>query len=129
MSFFHGQRLWLGDYVIMPNHVHALFVPFDGWELEELLGSIKKWTSRRIGIWMEQQPQDMRTAHPTRDKPRFWQHESYDHIVRDVEELVRFRKYIADNPLKASLRPEQYYHYSADWLDRFAPRPPRSSTL
>lgn len=123
MPFFHGQRLWLGDYVVMPNHVHALLIAFDGWELEDLLGSVKKWTSRHIGNWLEKQPEDIRPAGPTHNKPRFWQHESYDRIVRDIEELVRFRKYITDNPSKANLKPEQYYYYAADWLDQFAPRP------
>ena len=79
LVFFHGQRLWMGDFVIMPNHVHALVIPFDssedtrssestrlgesgydggvarlsesgkgaGWELEDLLGSVKKWTARQ----------------------------------------------------------------------------------
>src|SRR5437870_5670288 len=34
LGFFGGQRLWVGDFVVMPNHVHALLVPFDGWDLE-----------------------------------------------------------------------------------------------
>lgn len=122
IPFFHGQRLWLGDYVVMPNHIHALLIAFDAWELEELLGAIKKWTSRHIGKWIEQQPNNMRPAGPAHNKPRFWQHESYDRIVRDAEELMQFRKYIADNASKASLTPGQYHYYAADWLDQFAPR-------
>ncbi len=123
MPFFHGQRLWLGDFVVMPNHVHALLIVFDDFELEDLLGSIKKWTSRHIGNWLKKQPADIRPNGPAHNKLRFWQHESYDRIVRDIEELVRFRKYIADNPSKANLGREQYYYYAADWLDQFAPRP------
>ena len=42
LKFFHDERLWMGDFVVMPNHAHALVVPFDGWELEDLLGSGKK---------------------------------------------------------------------------------------
>ena len=51
LHYFHGQRLWMDDFVVMPNHVHAILIPFTGfedsggWELEDLLGSIKKWTS------------------------------------------------------------------------------------
>ncbi len=41
LRFFDGTRLWLGDFVVMPNHVHALMQPREDWKLEELLGSIK----------------------------------------------------------------------------------------
>jgi len=116
----HGATYFVT--ILLPNHVHALLISFGGWELEDLLGSIKKWTSRHIGNWLEKQPNAIRPAGITHHKPRFWQHESYDRIVRDVEELVRFRKYIADNPSKANLRSDQFYYYAADWLDQFAPR-------
>ena len=123
LSFFHGQRLWMGDYVLMPNHVHAIVIPFDGWELEDLLGSIKKWTSRWIGQWLTDQPESLRPAGPFHAKPRFWQYESYDRIVRDAEELLTFRNYIAKNPQAAKLSADQYSYHAAAWLDKFAQRP------
>ncbi|MEX1097888.1 MAG: hypothetical protein WED34_17720 [Planctomycetales bacterium] len=33
----------------------------------------------------------------------FWQDESYDHVVRDQEELFRIIDYIENNPVKAGL--------------------------
>ncbi|MBU2583853.1 MAG: hypothetical protein KKH32_00820, partial [Bacteroidetes bacterium] len=33
----------------------------------------------------------------------FWQHESYDHVVRDIKELQRIVKYVLNNPVKAGL--------------------------
>jgi type I restriction enzyme R subunit len=33
----------------------------------------------------------------------FWQHESFDHWVRDVEEMERIMRYIEENPVKAGL--------------------------
>jgi putative transposase len=33
----------------------------------------------------------------------FWQHESYDHVVRDDQELERTLRYILTNPVKAGL--------------------------
>ena len=33
----------------------------------------------------------------------FWQHENYDHVVRNQKELVRIVKYILSNPVKAGL--------------------------
>jgi type I restriction enzyme R subunit len=123
MKFFHGVRLWMGDFVIMPNHVHALILPADGWELEDLLGSIKKWSSRRIGQWLDGQPAETRPVGPHHNKPRFWQQEAYDRIVRDIEELTAYRRYIARNPEVAQLRPGEYTYHAAPWLDAFAQRP------
>lgn len=115
LRFFNGERLWLGDMVVMPNHCHALVLPLVDWELEDLLGSIKKWSSGRIRRW----------APPPGPigKPRFWQQESYDRIVRDAEELAAFRRYIAQNAAKANLPPDDYLYVAAEWLDAFAPRP------
>ena len=49
----------------------------------------------------------------------FWQHESYDHWVRDDEELERIVAYIAANPVKANLvrQPQDWYFCSSH--DRF----------
>jgi REP element-mobilizing transposase RayT len=33
----------------------------------------------------------------------FWQHESYDHVVRNEKEFTRIVAYIANNPVKAGL--------------------------
>jgi hypothetical protein len=38
----------------------------------------------------------------------FWEHESYDHYVRDEAELERIIKYVLYNPVKAGL--------AADWV-------------
>lgn len=46
---FHGGRWWMGDYVVMPNHVHLLAQPIAGingaehrsTELEDILASVK----------------------------------------------------------------------------------------
>jgi hypothetical protein len=34
---------------------------------------------------------------------QFWQHESYDHIIRNEDEFYRIWKYIDFNPVKAGL--------------------------
>ncbi len=45
----------------------------------------------------------------------FWQHESYDRLVRDAEEFRRIDNYIVRNPVRAGLavRPEEYPWSSA----------------
>jgi len=50
---------------------------------------------------------------------RFWQPDSYDHIVRTLEALVYFRQYIADNPKKARITVDVEAHYRASWMDAF----------
>jgi type I restriction enzyme R subunit len=120
---FHSQRVWTGDYVVMPNHVHVLVQPFPGVQLEEWLYSIKRFTSTEMG-----KDTSLKT-HAIMRQGHLWQRESFDRIVRDVEELARTRQYIANNPAK--LRPGTFALKQMEWLDEFAPRSTseRSSTF
>ncbi len=47
----------------------------------------------------------------------FWQPENFDRLVRDAKELRACRRYIANNPAKAKLRPGEYILETAKWLD------------
>jgi putative transposase len=108
MEFFHAKRVWLGDYVVMPNHVHVIVQPFPGVILEEWLYSVKRFTSTEIA---------KNPAIDTRAMMReghMWQTESFDRIVRDSAELARTRQYIANNPAK--LRPGTFAHKQMPWL-------------
>ena len=46
---------------------------------------------------------------------RFWQDESYDHLVRDDREFQKVRRYIEQNPVQAGLAasPEEFAWSSA----------------
>jgi type I restriction enzyme R subunit len=103
LEHFHGGRVWTGDYVVLPNHVHALLTPQPGCELEELLQSIKSFSARQIN-------------RSRGESGTFWQRESYDHIVRDLQQLAAFQEYIAANPAKARLRPDEYVHSRASYV-------------
>ena len=100
---FHNQRSWIGDFVIMPNHVHLLIQPFDKHPLEEWLQSVKSYAARRFD------------KHTMVDGKVF-QQESYDRIVRNREELAAYRKYIEANGIKANLPKSEYLHHRCDWL-------------
>ncbi|HOZ48841.1 MAG TPA: transposase [Candidatus Hydrogenedentes bacterium] len=104
LHFYHGRRLHCGDFVIMPNHVHWLLVPYPEQDLETLSGSVKRHSAVRIN----------RLAGRS---GRLWQHESFDHIVRNGDELIRIRDYVRDNPGKAKLRSGEYMYHRCDWLD------------
>jgi putative transposase len=99
-----GETYHLGDFVVMPNHVHLLILPAPASRLEWILKGIKGATARLCNRRIER-------------SGKFWQADSYDHIVRTLEQLAQFRQYVADNPKKAgiSLADEAVYH--ADWID------------
>ena len=102
LHFFDGQRYLLGDYVVMPNHVHVLFSPLPGHELKKLRHSWKSFTSKEI---LKDWPQ---APNP------FWLMESFDHIVRSESQLRHFQDYIRQNPVKAHLTPESYTHWEPE---------------
>jgi hypothetical protein len=88
LESFDGARYYLDEWVIMPNHVHVLVTPINGFSLREVLHAWKSFTSRAINRHLGCHGQ-------------FWQRESFDLIVRSPAHLERFRRYIRDNPAKA----------------------------
>jgi putative transposase len=79
----------LRAWVIMPNHVHVVLYPRVA--LDRITRSTKSFTGRKanelLGIAGRQ----------------FWQQESYDHWVRDGDEMERIVRYVERNPVKAGL--------------------------
>jgi REP element-mobilizing transposase RayT len=90
LKFWDGQRYRLEAWCVMPNHVHVLFWLFDGESLASILGSWKKFTSRRVNAMVNR-------------RGMLWQDESYDHLIRNEQEFARAVQYIRDNPGKAGL--------------------------
>jgi putative DNA methylase len=118
-----GGKYHLLAYCIMPNHVHVLLQPIDHTvkdineiasdevrdaqsPLARIMHSLKSFTANRANELL------------SRTGP-FWQAESYDHWVRDEDELERIVLYIHHNPVKAKLaaRPRDWIYSSAH--DRF----------
>ena len=48
LEFFHGQRYWLGDYVIMPNHIHCLVAFLDNDIAKTQPGSWMRFSAKKI---------------------------------------------------------------------------------
>ena len=69
----------------------------------------------------KQQAKMLHESETEASKPRFWQYESYDRIIRDAEELAAFRRYIVRNPEAAGLKASESLYFAADWLDPFDP--------
>ena len=90
---------------IMPNHVHQVIEPLavgqignlsnNGqidnlpYSVAKIMHSLKRYTGREANLILE------------RTGEQFWQHENYDHVVRDEEEFERIINYILNNPVKA----------------------------
>jgi REP element-mobilizing transposase RayT len=95
--FFAGVRYDLLAYVVMPSHIHWVFRPLDSWVAtlrnssrsprESIVHSINRYTSLQCNSLRN------RTG-------EFWQHESYDHWIRDVDELERVLHYVEGIPSK-----------------------------
>jgi REP element-mobilizing transposase RayT len=67
--------------VVMPDHVHAIFRPIDPYTLSQLLQQIKGRSSRQINQVLPRQG-------------RVWLVESFDHIIRNAEDLEEKIEYI-----------------------------------
>ncbi|MDA7881432.1 methionine synthase [Akkermansiaceae bacterium] len=90
LTHYEGEQYDLAAWCVMSNHVHLLIKPKQGFELSKILQGIKGASAKRINEQLN------RTG-------ALWQKESYDHIVRDEEELIVQAQYIRTNPGKIGL--------------------------
>jgi putative transposase len=91
LHHFEGLRLVLIAAVVMPNHVHALFVQNPEWPLEKLVRSWKGFTARRINSLVGR-------------SGGLWQRDYFDRLVRDEKHFANCVRYIRRNPEKARLK-------------------------
>ena len=94
---FDGQRYRMGDFIVMPNHVHLLAAFGSEEAMTEQCDSWLHYTAFRINRRIGR-------------KGKFWEQEPFDHLVRSVEQYEYLRKYIAENPIKAGLKPGEYLY-------------------
>jgi putative transposase len=99
LQHFDEDRYLLTDFVVMPNHVHLLAAFADDDAMLAQCASWKRFTARQINEALGR-------------KGELWQTDGFDHLVRSPEQFERFRRYIADNPKRANLRPGSYRLYS-----------------
>jgi putative transposase len=91
----------LRAYAVMANHFHVLLAP--GAPLQRITQQIKGASAREANLILG------RTGAP------FWQHESFDHWVRNPGEWQKIPTYIERNPVAAGLvlKPEDWPWSSA----------------
>ncbi len=120
LHYYDKKQYNLICYTIMPNHVHVVFqllkketqtgksVLHQAEEktVSKIMQSIKGYSAREANRILNK-------------KGSFWQSESYDHIIRDQEELEKTIKYVIYNPVKAKLVDNyedwQFTYLSQNW--------------
>jgi putative transposase len=91
-------RFRLHEFVVMPDHFHALITPAEHISLERAMQLIKGGFSYRLN-----------------KKGHIWQPSFTNHRIRDEEDYEQHRDYIWMNPVRAHLasQPEDYPYSSA----------------
>ncbi len=90
LRHFDNKRYNLLAWCVMPNHVHAVLKLAPGEQLEKILHSWKSFTSHELNNQIGA-------------SGSVWQKESYDHLIRDGDDLRNQIAYVVDNPIKAGL--------------------------
>lgn len=114
--FKRGERHSVHAWCVMFNHVHAIVTMSRLLSLNDWLGSVKKFSSRRINQELG------RTG-------ALWERESFNHLVRSEANFAQACKYVEMNPVEAKLcaSPGDWPFSSAresafrDPLEHFAP--------
>ena len=119
-----GKEYNLIAHTIMPNHVHLIFellIKKEKGQNEETsnkprrstglvdhkAGSLRRRDSSTYTVTNILENLKWYTAlkanRVLKRQGAFWQHESYDHVIRSAEELERTIRYVLENPVKAGL--------------------------
>jgi leucyl-tRNA synthetase len=98
LLYFDGERYLMDSFVVMQNHVHAMFQLAPGIALEDVMHSWKSFTAKRINEALGK-------------SGKLWQDEYWDRIVRDGEHRTNLRRDMERNPLRARLRAGEFVRY------------------
>jgi putative transposase len=101
LRHFEGERVVMISFIIMPNHVHALFVQNPLWPLEKLLQSWKRFTTRELNKLLNR-------------AGNLWQRDYFDRLVRDDKHFANCVGYIRRNPEKAGLPPSEFILWESE---------------
>jgi REP element-mobilizing transposase RayT len=107
LRHFEGERVIMISSVVMPNHVHAVFVQNPEWPLEKLIRSWKGFTARKINALLER-------------SGGLWQRDYFDRLVRDEKHFGNCVRYIRRNPEKARLSKDESILWESELARRIA---------
>ena len=83
--FFNEKRYILHALVVMPNHVHVLLTPAEGYDVITTIGNIKSFTATKINKLLGRSGD-------------FWQRNSFDRMLRCADDFQAKMDYIIHNP-------------------------------
>ena len=106
------KRFLLHEFVIMPNHFHAILTPARKVSLEKAMQCVKGGFSYRAN-------------NELRFRFDIWQPGFAPHRIKDTEDYAIHVDYIWNNPVRARLvlRPQQHLYSSARRRDLVDPAP------
>jgi REP element-mobilizing transposase RayT len=92
------EHVVLDEWIVMPDHVHGILI-FEGRE------RLSIQFAESLGIVVGQFKQRATKRIRARRRPEFaWQERYFDQILRDDENLNRYRAYIRENPSRWRLK-------------------------
>ncbi len=100
LRFGDGKSYWIGEYAIMPNHVHVLVRPDVNTRLKDVVGAWRTVSTQKINKLVERHGS-------------LWQNDVFDHIVRNQQSLEPIRRYVRENGSRLSA---QHYTVGAGSL-------------
>lgn len=103
LNHFEGERCVQHAWVVMPNHVHVLFMLRAGQSVATMLHSWKSFTAQQIQA-------------ARGEKGPLWQRDYFDRLIRDSTHFHRCVRYIRKNPVKAGLREGEFLLFESDWV-------------
>ncbi|MDZ7723160.1 MAG: transposase [candidate division KSB1 bacterium] len=99
---YRDQRVYdLIAWCVMPNHVHLVFETNAEYAKHGKRGRSPYWVTNILENLKWYTAKECNKV--LKQKGRFWQSESYDHVVRQSEELDRIVRYVMNNPVKSGL--------------------------
>jgi len=79
--FFDTLKYQLHAWVVMPNHVHLLFTPLEGFSLSKIMKSLKEYTAKEANRILGREGQ-------------FWQVDYFDRFIRNEQHYANTLAYI-----------------------------------
>jgi len=101
---FHNVRYILYAWSIMPNHVHVLMMPKEGFSVAAIVKTWKGYTARICNQMLKQSGE-------------FWAKEYFDRFIRTPEHYRNTFSYIMENPVKAGVSREWTWDIDA-WNEK-----------
>ncbi len=98
LDYREQKKYLLHEFVVMPDHLHALLTPASGISLERAVQFVKGGYSYRL-----------RKA----EEIQVWQPSFTNHRIRDAEDFERHCTYIRMNPVRAGLERDGTYPFSS----------------